>query len=284
MAHTYASVAVFNDFLRDGGSTTFATEASTIVARKLAILEAVSLVVDEWCDRSRFGSGFGPRTGTNRYDGDGTDLLVLSDDLLSITSVAVLAGTGGGSTTYTDETDFYKEPYDRAPYRRLRCHALTGNAVWDWGRRTVSVAGSWGYQSVTRTASATTNEAMDTSETGLDVSAAAEFSPGQTILVGAEQMYVTSLSGTTLTVRRGHNGTTAASSSLGAAISIYEYPTGVVDASLQIAHRRWAGRGSGADGSDGGGEMPPVRTQRPNAAELSILSSTVRHLRFTAVG
>jgi hypothetical protein len=278
--HVYASVADFNDFLRDAGSTTFASESALIISRKLAVLEAVSRDIDKWCNRSRFESGFGPRTGTNRYTPDGSAVLRLDDDLLTITSVSVTSEVGGSATTYADETDFYKHPFDTSPYRRLECHGDTANTVFYATLRGTSVVGKWGHSDERVTSSATASEAMDTSETGYDVSSGTAFSPGNTILADSEQMLVTSISTNTLTVVRAVNGTTAATHSSGISLDVYRYPREVVDATLRLALMRWRARDAGADSSDGGGSMPSVL---PRTSERAILHSTIGHLRFLAV-
>lgn len=68
----------------------------------------------------------------------------------------------------------------------------------------------------------TTAEDMDTSETGLDVATdtGSYFRQGDIISVGSEYMLVISASGDTLTVVRGYGGTTAASSSTGATVTL----------------------------------------------------------------
>jgi hypothetical protein len=140
VAHTYAHLGEFNDFLRDNGTTSFAAETAAMVARKLGALEAASRRVDAFCDRSRFGSGFGPRIASNRYDSSGASSLDLHDDFLSFSSVAALAGTGGASTSIVEDTDFYAYPLERSQKRRLQLNLLT-NAQFYWGFRTVTVAG-----------------------------------------------------------------------------------------------------------------------------------------------
>jgi len=54
------------------------------------------------------------------------------------------------------------------------------------------------------------NEALDASETGVDVDDGSVFKVGQTIQVDSEQMYISGKSTNTLTVTRGYNGSTAA--------------------------------------------------------------------------
>lgn len=270
MAHTYASLAEFNDWLRDTGSTTFASESALIAARKLATLEGVSRTIDDFCERSLFGSGFGPRIGTNRYDGDGRDVLFLNDDLLSLTSLTTQGSLGATETTHTAEDDFVLSPYDSLPKRSIIGRGSASSVHFPYGTRTIAALGKWGYQDVRRTATATASAIGTTTTTSVTVSAATEFSPGQTILIDDEQMYIVSIAALILTVERGANGTTAATHGATEPIDIYEYPARIVACQLDLSLTRWKRRDAGSDASDGGGIMPNVR---PRGDELSILRS-----------
>lgn len=256
--HTYASLDQMKRYIRDAGADIDGGIGTVNDELMLTFLEDASRTIDEWCQRTtgRKASGFGPRIGTNRYNGTGTDLLRLHDDLLSIASVTVLDSTGGASSTYTVETDFYREPYDEPPYRALRCNGLTGKSTWSTGLRTVSVVGTWGYSSETVLSGTTINEALDTSETGVDAHDGTLFSPGMTIVIDSEQMYVTPSTSAILTVVRAANGTTAAIHSDEAPISIVRYPRPVAATCIRLALRRWKQRDAGVTGGFGGGDVP----------------------------
>lgn len=279
MPHTYASVNEFKDFLRDNGSADVGT---TNDSQLLGILEGASRTVDGYCDRSAYGSGFGPRTGTNYYNDVGGSVLYLRDDLLTITSVTTYDQAGGSATTLTDETHFYKRrghTYGQPPYRELEIHDNSSNSHWGAGTRGNVVVGTWGYQNETLTATPTVNEAVDTSETAIDITASTGLSIGQTWLIDSEQWYVTGLTSTLATVVRAANGTTAATHSSGAAIAYYRYPRDVVTATLLVAQRRWRARDAGLTASFGGEGMGVVAHQD---SELSVLNRTVGHLRVYA--
>jgi hypothetical protein len=229
-----------------------------------------------------FGSGFGPRIGTNRYDGKAGSCLRLEDDLLSITTLTLLDGTAGASIgTPVADTDYYLRDgeghYDRLPYREFVLHGQGTITTLGTGTRVNAVTGKWGYQDVRVTAASLTTEALDASETGVDVTDGTDFSPGNTILIETEQMYVSSIATNTLTVVRAANGTTAATHSTAAAIGVYGYPAEVIDACLRLSLRRWKGRDAGADGTDGGGDVPMVA---PREGEDTILRRGVWHLAY----
>jgi len=143
MSHTYASLPTLKDFLRDGGSSGTATTNDALL---LGLLEGASRAVERFTDRSHFGSGFGPRTGTNKYDNWGpSNLLALEDDLLSTTSVTLLDTTNGVSIgSVALNTDYYLEGrsnYD-PPYRTLILHGQGSVVALGWGYQVASIAGS----------------------------------------------------------------------------------------------------------------------------------------------
>ena len=292
MGHTYASVAQLKRFIKDSGDASSGGLGTTNDDFFLGFLEDASRAIDEYCARTGAGhptSGFGPRTGTNRYDGVGIGSyagtgasafgginglqLNLDDDLLALSSVTVIQGLGGTPTAYVDETDFYKGPYDRAPYRQLVLNLL-GQGSWYGVQRGVSVVGSWGYSDERVVAAATAAEAMDSSETGLDVSAATEFSPGMTLLEETEQLYITGIASSTLTVVRGANGTTPASHLTGLPLSIYRYPRQVVRTCLQLSLQRWKRRDSGSSGP----LLMPGQGTVPDSSDIAILRNGVGDL------
>jgi hypothetical protein len=263
MGHVYATVAEANDYETSAGATKYAAEVASKVALKLGILESVSRRIDYVCHRSGFGSGFGPRTGINRYDGDGSGVLLLRDDLLSLSAFTVAPTTGGAGISPVVDTDYFLATatgYDGPPWRKVILHGRGSPLTFGSGLRTVVATGTWGYSNVTVVSSATTAEALDSSETGVDVSSGTVFSPGMTILVDTEQMYVTSIATNTLTVVRGVNGTTAASHLTAAAIAVYTYPAPVHDVALRLYMRRWKARDAGADGTSDGLGVPGQTT------------------------
>jgi hypothetical protein len=81
------------------------------------------------------------------------------------------------------------------------------------------------------------------------------------LLIGTEQCYLYVLSGTTATITRGANGTTAATHIDTSAIAVYQYDSRVHDVCLRLAMRRWKARDAGADGTDGSLDMPGIATR-----------------------
>lgn len=259
MGHTYATLDELKRFLGDTVAA-LGTDGDEDLLRKL---EGASASIDEHCQRTdgRFTmSGFGPRIGTNRYDNPDDEELDLDDDLLSATTVAVTQSWGGSPVTFVENTDFWCEPADRTPYRELELvpYVRTG---WMSIERGISVTGKWGFQdsrvAITTLAAAVTT----TTATTISLTAAAA-SPGMTLLVDSEQMYVASVATTTATVRRGVNGTTAATHLISATVERYLYPSLVVDACLALAQARRKGRDAGLMGNYGGVGPAPATSSR----------------------
>jgi hypothetical protein len=252
LRHVYATLAELNDTLTTGGAAALTNAGNN--ARKLVMLDEVSRLIDAKAHR---GSGFGPWVGTKRYDGNRKDTLWLRADLVSLTSLSISPTQGGVAVTPTVETDFYLAGLGgyEAPYRKLILHGEGSPATFGTGYRTIEVVGTWSYPYRTRVLAATVSEVLDTSETGVDVSASTEFSPGMVMLVDSEQMYVTTVATNTLTVERGVNGTTAANHLTAAPVTIYVYDPSVHTLALRLAEKRWKARDAGADGTDGGGDV-----------------------------
>jgi len=283
--HVYACLAEFKDFMREQGSTSLGSNQD---ATMLSVLESASRRIDEFCQRSLYGTGFGPRVGTNKYDSSGGNCLWLNDDLITTTKVTVRTSTTDAGTDIVADTDYFLQTgsgsYGDPPYRRLVIHdAATTLAGFGSGFRTIDVVGTWSYPYVLRALVPTTAEALDATEQVIDVSTQAGISPGMTLLLDSEQVYVTATTDAaqdTITVDRGVNGTTAATHLTSLAISRIIYTAPAVDACNRVALRRWRSRDAGADGMDGGGQVGSIV---PREGEDLILRRTIGHLRLDLV-
>lgn len=209
------------------------------------IIEGTSRQIDSYSNRRFFQLSV-----ARIFDSEGGQSLLIPD-LVSIDSNGVKTDDNKDRTFETTwaVSDYLTEPanadptggHDAArPYTRLIVDTDSGSKTdWPQGRRTVQVAGAWGFWRRLRTATEVTNELLDASETGVDVDSRTDVEAGHTILMDSEQMYVESYSANTLTVVRGVNGTTAASHSTSAIISIFLYPAPVVEAALIQSARLW---------------------------------------------
>lgn len=278
--HVYASLAEFKDYSQQNGSAVRVSTADDAVM--LTALDSVSRRIDWWCRR---GSGFGPVTATRKYDGKGGTELAFGADLATATpTVTVRPSTGAAGTTPVVETDFYlvrgDGTYGDPPYASMVFHS---GKAFGTGRRVTEVAGTWGYPVTLRPLAVTTAEALTTTDTVIDVSALTGISPGMTLLLDSEQVYVTATTAgvpNTITVDRGVNGTTAAAHLTGITPQRYVYTPEVADACKRVALRRWRARDAGADGFDGGGQVGVIA---PREGEDLILARSIGHLRIVTV-
>lgn len=210
-------------------------------AELLRLLEVASREVDGWTRRF-----FYSQTATRIYDAIQSGALLLPDDLLSVTT---LKTDTDGDQSFDDETwvegsDFYLEPFNEFPKDKIVVIG-DGDFVFTAGPRTVQIAGIWGHGdglSATPWADAgITGTVATTTGTSLTVSAATVYA-GDTILIGTEQMYISAISGTSATVTRGVNGTTAATHNA-AAISTAKYPAQLIQATLALTGEAFRSRG-----------------------------------------
>jgi len=271
--HTYASADDLRDYL---AGTSFSSGWTSDAGSIRRILEAASRRIDFYCE----GGTFGPLTETRSYDiGSGSlvqspqyVILAGTDDiattaslasvipldgwLVSTTTVTAYDATDRGASTVLTEgyaNDFFLMPYNVSPKTIFKLNEDTSNTL-DSGQQTLTILGEWGYTSDTLTVT-TADAITSTTATSISVTSATDLGPGQTILIDSEQLYITAISGNTLTVERGVNGTTAATHSGGVDLTRYDYPELVVQACLDIAKLTFRNRDLGSVSTIGGGEM-----------------------------
>jgi len=184
------------------------------------------------------------------------NVIPLDGWLVSTTTVTAYDDTDRGASTVLTEgstNDFFLMPYNVSPKTIFKLNEDTSNTL-DAGQQTLAILGEWGYTS--DTLSVTTSDAIgSTTTTSVSVTSASDLGPAQTVLVDSEQLYITAISGNTLTVERGVNGTTAATHSGGAALTRYDYPELVVQACLDVAKLTFRNRDLGPASVIGSGEM-----------------------------
>lgn len=233
MPNLYARLAAVKD---DLGLTTTTHDATL-----LRLIESVSRGFDDVTGR-RFYSEVAARY----FDGRSFDRLLLQNDVLSATTLKVDAGGDGTyEMTLASPADYWFWPDNEFPKRRVDLNPNGSQlGAWPEGRRRVEIVGTFGYSNDTELTGATVNDdggSMDTSETAVTVSNGSLFSAGDTLVIEAEQLYVsaapTSGVANDLTVRRGMNGTTSATHANGVAISRRRYPPAIELATLMQVSR-----------------------------------------------
>ena len=213
-------------------------------ARLLQLIEDVSRAIDDHCLRH-----FYVLTATRTFTGARGPSLSIPD-LIAVTTLKTDDNKDRTFEVTWASSDYLLEPENAdpdtfmnpasRPYTEVLVDLDAGTkAAWPSGRRTVQIVGDWGFWQHLFAMAPTVSGAHDDSVTTLTVSDGTKFSPGMTLRVGSEQLYVSSISGADLTVTRAVNGSTSASISNGAAIQVYRYPGPIREAVIIEASRMW---------------------------------------------
>ena len=288
--HSYASIDDLRDYL---AGTTYASGWTSDAAILRRIVEAASRRIDNYVGMQAFG----PRVETHYFDiGSGAlrdtpQLLRKSGQsqnigavdsyiaaipldawLVSATSVTSYESTDRSSSETLTEgynADYWLEPYNSTPKVRLKLNEDTAKS-FHAGQSTLAVAGTWGHAN--ETIIHTTADAVgSTTATSISVTSAADLSVAKTILIESEQIYITAISGNTLTVERGVNGTTAATHSGGVNVSGFEYNPLVVEACLDLSKIAFRDRDMGTTLTVGSGAEGVTRSDFDASSVLSTL-------------
>jgi len=236
MPNLYADLPMFRARFMNNGTLDAADQAEV-----MRVLEASSRRVDDHCRRSFFA-----QQATRHFDGAGHGRLLIPD-LLEATSVKldedmdrVYELTLSGATDYYLVRDSYIDQ-DALPKTAIMLDPWNGpRTSFQHTPRLLEISGTWGFTQATEPTGATTSFA-DASVTSMTVSVADAVAAGQTLLIEAEQVYVSGGAGVTYTVQRGVNGTAAAAHGAGA-LARYVYVPEVREAALITAGRLWARR------------------------------------------
>lgn len=244
-------------------STTYNTDL-------LMLLNAASRAIDDYCSRFFFVD-----STTRYFDGQASPAFL--DDILAVTTLKTDEDNDGTyENSYTINTDYWLYPMNKYPKTYVVINTNGSYGGFASGiRHAIQIAGNFGYGdglSATPYASNTTTaEDMTGSETDMDVTSASNLSAGDTILVGSEQMYISSISSNTLTVKRGVNGTTAATSTSGTALYLYQYPDQIVEATLIQAMRWWKRRESAFQDMVGSAEVGQLIAYKGLDADIKLI-------------
>lgn len=211
---------------------------------------------------------FAPRVDTRYYDAYGIHindferLLFLDYPLLSPTMVTI------SNNELTLNTQYVPEPRNNTPIASLRRKAASFGWAAGWGvpsiewQDAIQVTGVWGFR--TRYAMEGWLASLDSIQNvgGINASATSitvtdadgangngitpRFSPGALLLIETEYLLVTAVNTTSnvLTVRRGMNGSTAASHAQSTAINLWQAEDAIVRATLRWVDLLYARRGA----------------------------------------
>ena len=290
--HTYASADDLREYL---SGTSYSSGWTSDGAALRLILEAESRRIDDFCG----GGAFGPLTESRYYDigrgnlrhssqpsvyGTPTGEIGNTQQLVNSIPldgwlISTSAVTAYGQTARTDNTslsegyggDYWLLPYNSNPKTIFQMNEDTSNSL-SAGQQTLLIAGQWGYSS--DTISVTTADAISsTTATSVSVTSGTDLSPAQTILIDSEQMYITAISGNTLTLERGVNGTSGATHSGGATVYRYDYEPLIAQACKDLAKIVFRDRDLGRVDAIGGEGVDITRSSREAVQTLNTLNA-----------
>ena len=219
----------------------------------------------------RTGRHFYSEVGTYYFTPNRSGLCTLRlrnpSDVISITTLKVDEdGDGTYEKTLTANSDYWllpNNPNQYEPYRAIELNPQGTNlSAWPRGPRRVQLVGKVGFSDETELTTVTAAEAIDASETAIDLSASGDIEVGETIVIDSEQMYVTAVSTSgafPMTVVRGINGTTAATHLTAAPIYRRRYPRVIEQVITErVVGMRWDAQtgyqGNGDLAATGGGD------------------------------
>lgn len=201
------------------------------------ILQAIE-DASRWLDAAT-ARKFYPEIATYSFDYQGADALSLGRfDLISLTTLTTNNGgtaIDSGNVFLTNDGD-----YNLTPYNQIAIDSGTSSEFTYTGtaQKSQTVTGIFGFHDDYSNAYSNVNTlAGDQSDsaTTATVSNGNLFSPGQTIRIGTEWQYISSIANNVLTVKRGMNGSTAAAHLTGVTVERYAPMVDVVRATLRLA-------------------------------------------------
>ncbi len=197
-----------------------------------SIIEQVSRLIDQITSRH-----FYPNIETRYFDVPSGDL-ILDDDLLAVTTL-----TNGDAEVLTT-TDYILREKNFTPYWKVAMKDIS-TKTWEdnssgSSEQVISLLGTWGYHddyAQAWEAVTTLAEDIDISELPWDLTAVTRLGVGSILKVDSEIVIVSSIATLTCTMmKRGDNGSTAATHSNGATIYLWKPIPPIVNACYQIVH------------------------------------------------
>lgn len=177
-------------------------------------------------------------------------------DVVSITSLALKTAdplTYGAALV--ENTDFLAQREDGDSNKPMVYLDMLSGQRLTAGARQLKLVGVRGY-SYEVESTGLTGTLSDATDTSLTTNATAEnvIYPGMMLKMASEQMYASAVSGTTVTVERGQNGTTATSHSA-VAISARRYPRWCEEATKLRALDLFTAKRTAGQGTSGGEDL-----------------------------
>jgi len=257
--------------------TLMSIEAAQHNSQLFRTLEMASRQVDKLTHRH-----FYCYDGARYFDGAGSKLW-LPDDILSITTLKLDEDGSGTYSTTLASTDYILYPLNTYPKLRLEINRYGDYSAFASGiQNGIKITGVFGYAD-----SATPYESRTTlagnvlaGATSIILADGQLVKTGETLRIGAEQMFVQDIVSNTVTVARGVNGTTAAAHTSGATVNSYIYPEDIVQAALITAMRAYKRKDSAYQDVIGAPETGQIITSKGLDADVKELLSPYKRQEY----
>lgn len=262
-------------------STEIESTYTTKDARIDDCIEGASREVDGLC--SFPSGGFFPSIATEYFDWPYKDMAAVNELPLDLYLLTLTALTADNGAKVIAPANVFLEPRRLGPpYTKIAISKSAGDFFSNFGteQQAIAVTGTWGYSSATKPTS-TLNGAINASVTAIVMTSVTLVGVGDTILIDSEAMFVSEKAGSTLTVERAVNGTTAASHLTGATVLKYAPPADIAKIVRAMAVNEyhlgqggWTGQAGGAEG------MMETR----NVILQKLIDRTVRRYKLPTLG
>jgi hypothetical protein len=198
--NSYATLLEFKNYWLSRG------DENSIDARDDLVIDSLLKAASRFID-SQTARHFMPYIETRYYDVPSSRKLRLDDELLEVISIT------NGDGAVIPSTEYTYRPRNRSPYTAIH---LNDDSTYFWTASTagaeIAITAVWGYHDRYQqawTLATTAAEALDTSETGYDVTSGTPFAVGNLIRFDNELGYVSAIGTNSLTITRGENYSTA---------------------------------------------------------------------------
>lgn len=216
----------------------------------LQMANRISRLIDRFCGRVFF-----PTIETRYLSGDDTEELWIPD-IITVTTVSYSDDSGANYTALVDGTDFHAtvagDHFGKRSYSRLEAHPSGDLLTWPSGYRSIKVVGVWAYadnrDEAWEDSLGTSGATLGTTGTALTFASTVagadqwgvtpRLQPGHLIKLDSEFLELTAASGTSGTVVRARNGSTAALHGTGAVAYVWRPPDPVKQAAIIQATRQ----------------------------------------------
>jgi hypothetical protein len=210
---------------------TLGITATTDDAILIDSLEGATLEIDKYAGRK-----FSVEYRTKYFQGANR---LWVNDLLTVSTIKLDEDGNASFEVTLTSSDYNLLPLNDYPKNCIEVADTSDYGTFAYGiKKGVEIVGEWGYgdgESSSPLIADTTLSASCSTGATASVTSATNMSPGLTIKLDSEQAYIDSVSGTTLTLQRGINGTTNAVHVNATQIYIYQYPSDIKKACIALA-------------------------------------------------